>query len=102
MTYEDLASRFVLDHGMEHSTMMGSPCLRYRGEFVAMMFDKEDALILKLSAPRVDELIEEGLGREFNYTGKRFKQWILIPTEMEESFEPLMLEAVEFAKQKKR
>ncbi len=78
--------------------MMKAPCLRYQGEFLGMFFAKEDALIVKLSPERVLEIIEKGLGREFSFTKKRFKEWVLIPTEFEELFESYLMEALDYAK----
>ena len=54
MSYEEVADKMVQEAGVEYSTMMKSPCLRYNGEFIAMMFEKEDALIIKVSPSRVD------------------------------------------------
>lgn len=96
--FEQLMDQMIATEGAERSTMMGSACLRYQGEFVAMMFDKEDALIVKLPADRVNQLIADDEGREFNYTKKRFKEWVLIPTEREEAFEGYILEGIEFAR----
>ena len=98
MTYESLEYKFMDAHGAEKSTMMGSPCLRYKGQFFAMMFEREDALIIKVPEQRVNNLIEEGRGREFNFTKKRFKEWVLIPRDFEDQYEELMLEALEKAK----
>lgn len=102
MTYSKLAEAFAREDGVEISTMMGSPCLRYQGDFMAMMFEKQDSLIIKVSPERVDELIEEGKGLEFNFTGKRFKEWVLIPQELEERYEAMIEEALVYAKSKKR
>tara|TARA_R110000824_G_scaffold29162_21_gene97307 strand:- start:907 stop:1098 length:192 start_codon:yes stop_codon:yes gene_type:complete len=49
------------------------PCLRYRGDFIAMMFERVDALIVKVSPARVAELIESREGFEFNFTKKKLK-----------------------------
>ncbi len=98
MNYEELEYKFIELHGAEKSTMMGTPCLRYKGQFFAMMFDREDALILKVPEKRVNELIETGKGREFNFTKKRFKEWVLISRDFENEYEELMLEAMNNAK----
>lgn len=82
--------------------MMKSPCLRYQGDFVAMMFEREDCLIVKLSADRVDALIASGIGLEFNFTKKTFKQWVLIPRQLEDEFEAYVIEALDHAKSQKR
>ncbi|WP_185234272.1 hypothetical protein [Teredinibacter franksiae] len=100
MAYKDAEKVLMAGYGAEPSTMMNSPCLRYKGEFIGMMFDKEDALIIKVAETRVKELIEQGVGREFNFTKKRFKEWVLIPLERENEFEGFLVEALEFAKTK--
>lgn len=81
--------------------MMKSPCLRYRGDFVAMMFEQEDCLIVKLSADRVDALIAAGVGLEFNFTKKTFKEWVLVPRRFEDEFETYVIEALDHAKSRK-
>jgi len=100
MSYNLLADQFSEYDGVEESTMMGTPCLRYKGNFIGMMFDKEDALIVKLSPDRVDEIIADGLGNEFNFTKKKFKEWVLIPLEFEEKFADYLQEALAYAKAK--
>ncbi len=80
--------------------MMKTPCLRYKGSFLTMMFDKEDALIIKVSPDRVNELIAMGTGMEFNFTKKRFKEWVLIPLEFQDEYEALINEALLYAKGK--
>lgn len=99
MGYEELASKFIGSYGAEASTMMGTPCLRYKGEFFTMMFDRENALIIKVPEQRVLELIQDGTGLEFNFTKKKFKEWILIPEKNEDKYERLILEALDYAKQ---
>lgn len=99
MNFEDICDNFPLDHhGVVVSTMMGSKCLRYNGAFIGMMFDKADALIIKVSASRVNELCDSGQGLEFNFTKKRFKEWVMIPSEDEDEYADYMLEALEYAK----
>ena len=100
MKYDDVAARLVDENGVEYSTMMKTPCLRYNGNFFAMMFEKEDALIIKVSPQRVNELIATEKGREFNFTKKKFKEWVLIPEAHEADYEPLIREALAYAKDK--
>lgn len=64
MSYDQVVSQVLQESGVELSTMMKTPCLRYKGEFLAMMFDKEAALIIKVSAGRVKELIKEGVEKK--------------------------------------
>ena len=74
MSYATALEKVLLEDGVELSTMMGTPCLRYLGDFMAMMFDKENALIIKVSPERVNNLIAEGTGKEFNFTNSGFTQ----------------------------
>lgn len=97
MSYEQAVSAMLAKDGVEESTMMNTPCLRYRGSFLAMMFDKEDALIIKVSPERVNELISRGVGAEFNFTKKRFKEWVLIPLEFQDDYETYISEALTYA-----
>lgn len=101
MPYNKIAEMLSRQPGVEISTMMKTPCLRYEGDFVAMMFDQEDSLIVKLSADRVDALIAAGTGQEFNFTKKRFKEWVLIPRRLEDQFEAFILEALDYVKSRK-
>jgi len=59
LSYDQAVDKIIQEDGVEQSTMMKTPCLRYKGDFIAMMFEKEDALIIKVSPERVDELITE-------------------------------------------
>ena len=86
--------------GVEESTMMGTHCLRYQGEFFAMWFDRAQSLIVKLPAVRVNELIDLGEGNPFNFTKKQFKEWVLIPEERAEEFEKVTREALAFARKR--
>ena len=101
MSYDQVADKILREDGVEQSTMMKAPCLRYKGDFMAMMFKKEAALIIKVSPERVDELINRGIGKEFNFTKKRFKKWVLIPLEYEAEYESYMYESLEYAKKKR-
>lgn len=100
MGYPETVIKILQEDGVEMSTMMRTPCLRYKGAFIAMMFDKKDALIIKVSPDRVGQLIAEGKGLEFNFTKKQFKEWVLIPAELEDEYESYIYEALEYAKGK--
>ncbi len=100
MNFELTKSEILAEDGVELSTMMGTPCLRYRGDFLSMIFDREDALIVKVSPDRVNELVAAGTGLEFNFTKKRFKEWVLIPFELEDDFESYIREALDYARRK--
>lgn len=98
--YTELENKFSQLNDVTVSTMMSTPCLRYKGEFIAMMFEKADSLIIKVSEDRVNEIINNGEGNEFNFTKKRFKQWVLIPSEFEYRYEDYLNEALLFTKSK--
>lgn len=70
MGYDEIAEKRAKESVVEQSTMMKSPCLRYKGDFMAMMFEKQDCLIIKVPPARVDALIDAGDGREMNFTKK--------------------------------
>lgn len=100
MSYQQAVNTLLQEQGVERSSMMGSECLRYQGDFMAMMFEKEDSLIVKVSPERVNELVGQGLGNEFNYTGKRFKEWVLIPVDYQDDYEAYIYEALAYARNK--
>ena len=101
MNYKALTNKLVRLQGVEESTVMGTHCLRYKGDFFTMWFDREDALIVKLPADRVNELIDSGEGKPFNFTKKQFKEWVLIPAERAKDFEKSAREALDYARTRK-
>ena len=100
MVLDQVFHKTLQEPGVESSTMMSTPCLRYKGQFMTMMFEKENALIIKVSPDRVNQIVSEGQGNEFNFTGKRFKEWVLIPLDYEDSYESYIQESLEYARQK--
>jgi len=102
MRYEDVADKITQKSGVTHSTMMKSPCLWYKGDFIAMMFEKEDSLIIKVAPDRVDELIANGMGMKLNFTKKKFKEWVLIPLEFEDKYESYINETLEYVKSRSK
>ena len=79
---------------MSYERALNAPCLRYRGDFLAMMLDAQETLIFKVYAERVNDLIARGIGTEFNVTKKRFKELVLIPQENEDNYEGYLFEAL--------
>ena len=59
-------------------TMMGFPCLRAGGAFFASCDHRTGDLIVKLSRDRVEQLIEDGVGKPFAPAGRTFREWVLI------------------------
>lgn len=99
--YEAARNHLLQEAGVEEGTMMKTPCLRYRGDFLGMIFEREDALIVKLPPARVEALVAAGDGNGFEFTGKRFREWLLVPRELEESYRPLLEEALDYARSRK-
>lgn len=101
MNYDQIANKIIIkEDGVELSTMMKTPCLRHNGNFIAMMFEKEEVLIIKVSPDRVNQLISENKGREFKFTKKRFKEWVLIPLDFHDLYEAYIYEALKYARRK--
>jgi hypothetical protein len=78
------------------STMMGLPCLRTCGRFFASFDRRTAALLVKLPAARVDELIQSGAAEPFAPSGRRFREWASIDSGRSELWPPLLDEALEF------
>ncbi len=92
-----LAEELYDDASVEEGTMMGSRCLRRDGEFIAMMDSRTDNMVVKLAAPRVLELIDEGAGEAFAPAGRVFREWLDVATPDEARWRSLLIEARDFA-----
>ena len=85
---------------VSEGTIMGFPCLRYKGDFFASAEHSTGDLIVKLPATRVQELIIEGSGQPFAPAGKVFREWVSIHERDAMQWEVLIEEACSYAKQK--
>lgn len=75
----DLANEAIASHDdIEEGTIMGAPCLRFDGDFLAMPHHKGDGIVVKIDEGRVNELIDAGTGAPFAPAGKVFTEWVLI------------------------
>ena len=97
--YDELTDDLLYDPAVGRATMMGYPCVRLAGKFLASYDDKARRLVVKLPRERVTELIDNGDGDQFAPAGKVFREWVSIPTVNRELWETLLAEAVEFARQ---
>jgi hypothetical protein len=86
------------DPAIGRSTMMGHPCLRLDGAFVAANDPRSGALIVKLDADAVSARVASGAGRAFAPAGKVFKQWLAIDTVDEGVWREAIGEALAFAR----
>ncbi len=80
------------DDRLVEGTIMGQPCLRLDGEFVAMPEHRSTRMVVKLDASRVEALIESGIAESFSPAGKIFREWAAIAEP--HHWEKLLREAV--------
>jgi len=97
-----VAEPFLAESDIEKGTMMGYPCLRTGGLFFASVHPESGDLIIKLSSKRVQDLIAQGIGKEFAPNGRTFREWVVIPrgdlTHAKELWSELLAEARRFVK----
>lgn len=78
------------------STMMGFPCLRVSGRFFASFDQQSGALVVKLPAARVHELIACGEAEPFAPAGRTFREWAAIDPARLQLWPSLLDEALTF------
>jgi hypothetical protein len=86
------------DAGVVEGTIMGGPCVRVDGEFLALVDFKGSGMVVKLPRSRVDELIASGIGQPFAPAGRVFKEWVSIPVPDRDLWRTLLAEGVQFVK----
>ncbi|MFI6832608.1 hypothetical protein ACIBG5_36235 [Kribbella sp. NPDC050241] len=96
--YDELTDDLLYDPAIGRATMMGYPCVRLAGRFVASYNDSAGSLVVKLPRERVIDLVETGTGDPFAPAGKVFREWVSIPALDPELWRSLLAEAVEFAR----
>lgn len=93
----DLAAVHLASGACDEGTMMGNPCLRVKGEFVAMYWKKGGGMIVKLNAPTVAQTIAEGRGLAFSPNGRVFKEWLAVPESHARDWESVLAAALKVA-----
>jgi hypothetical protein len=89
----------LLNNGVaERGTMMGYPCLRTEGKFFASLEKNTGNLIVKLPAPQVSDLIDQGQAHPFAPNGRVFREWALIDQPDREQWAKFLQEALDFTK----
>jgi hypothetical protein len=96
--YDELTDDLLYDPAIGRATMMGYPCVRLAGQFLASYDDESRSLVVKLPRERVTELVEEGRGDPFAPAGKVFREWVSIPTVDRALWQAVLAEAVDFAR----
>ncbi len=97
--YDELTDDLLYDPAIGRATMMGYPCVRLAGRFLASYDDKARCLVVKLPRQRVTELVGKGDGDPFAPAGRVFREWVSIPSVDRELWQTLLAEAVDFARQ---
>ncbi|GAB3258268.1 hypothetical protein [Nocardioides dilutus] len=97
--YDELTDDLLYDPAVGRATMMGYPCVRLAGRFLASYDDRAGCLVVKLPRDRVTELVEIGTGDPFAPAGKVFREWVSISVVDRELWRNLLSEAVDFARQ---
>ena len=95
--FGEMAEPLLATTGVTRSTMMGLPCLRRDGVFFAAWDRGTEALLIKLSRTRVDQLLGSGAAQPFAPAGRRFRQWAAVPPQQAQSWPGLLDEALRFA-----
>ena len=97
--YEDLVDEFTGLDGVTPPTggsEFGRGALRYRRKIFAMFVRGQ--LVVKLPAPRVDELVTAGHGQRFDANkGTPMKEWFSLDPGSALPWPPLAREALDFA-----
>jgi hypothetical protein len=96
--YEELTDDLLYDPAIGRATMMGYPCVRLAGRFLASFDEKARRLVVKLPRERVTELIDNGDGDAFAPAGRVFHEWVSIPTVNRDLWANLLAEATDFAR----
>jgi hypothetical protein len=93
----ELANELLEQPAVTRSTMMGYPCLRNNGAFLAYIERGTGHLIVKLPAERVKELIASQQALAFAPNGRTFREWAAIPLPDRNAWRALLDEAQDFA-----
>ena len=97
--YDRLTDDLLYDPAIGRATMMGFPCVRLAGRFLASYDARSRSLVVKLPRDRVTELVDRGNGDRFAPAGKVFREWVSISGVDRDLWQDLLAEAVEFARQ---
>jgi hypothetical protein len=95
-SFARIAEEFRTVDGISEGTGFASnPGLRVGGRIFAMLSHGE--LVVKLPAPRVDELIADGTATRFDAgKGRPMREWASIPAERSKRWQEIADEAYEF------
>lgn len=95
---DELTDDLLDDPAVGRATMMGYPCVRMAGRFLAGYDERAGTIIVKLPQERVTDLIESGAGDPFAPNGRTFREWVSVPTVDRKLWTQLLDEAVNVAR----
>jgi hypothetical protein len=95
--FRELVEHMYADPAVRPSTMMGLPCVRLHGRFFASLDRRSGALLVKLSAERVGQLVAAGEGQPFAPAGRVFREWVALPRPDRRRWRSLLAEARDHA-----
>ena len=100
--YAELVRAFAEESGVSHVTgrkgFGSTGQLKVAGHIFAMLVREE--LVLKLPRDRVDELVKQGEGRNFDAgKGKPMREWLVLSPTSSRRWTPLAREAFDFVKE---
>src|SRR5215475_14280631 len=93
----ELVEPMYADPAVQRSTMMGLPCVRLHGRFFASLDRGSGALLVKLPAERVGQLVAAGDGQSFAPAGRVFREWVALPRPDRRRWRGLLAEARDHA-----
>jgi hypothetical protein len=93
----DLVEPMYADPAVCRSTMMGLPCVRLDGRFFASLDRRSGALLVRLPAQRVAQIIASGHGEAFAPAGRVFREWVAVPRPDRRRWRSLLAEARDHA-----
>ena len=96
--FERIATSYVGEAGVTSGTGFGSnPGLRISGKIFAML--SNDALVVKLPATRVDELVADGDATHFDAgKGRLMREWASVGASRSGEWDHLVREALDFVR----
>jgi hypothetical protein len=93
--FDDVSARLLEeDPGLDQGRMMRAEGLKTSGKFFAFVVD--GALVVKLPAERVGDLVASGEGRPFESGRRVMKEWVSLQPADEESCAAHVLDARDF------
>jgi hypothetical protein len=95
--FAELIAALTADPDVAEGKALHAPGLKRAGKLFAMHL-ADAGLVLKLPAPRVLELVAEGVGAPFGTGGRVMREWTAIGADHVDAWPALAAEALAFAR----